>query len=147
MEEVDILIKTIKELHQNTVFIEQDYNGYYVNTDEFFEKLKHTLEDRVKPKLEWEENPPSNPISWHEAIKYAESLNTMSEGGWRLPTKIELIYAYAKQIEGFQPAYYWSSSKHSQSNDSAWSVYFVYGYFDLYNKLYNLHVRCVREVK
>ena len=41
--ELDILILKMRKLHLDTAFIERDYNGYWVNTDEFFEKLKFLL--------------------------------------------------------------------------------------------------------
>lgn len=50
--ELDILILKMRKLHLDTVFIERDYvydqkkinlDGYYVNTDDFFEKVKFLL--------------------------------------------------------------------------------------------------------
>lgn len=45
--ELDILILKMKKLHLDTAFIERNYNGYWVNTDEFFEKLKLLLLENV----------------------------------------------------------------------------------------------------
>ena len=155
MKQIDILIETIKELHQNTVFIERDYvydqkkvslDGYSLNTDEFFEKLKYTLEDRIEPKLEWEQNPPSKPMTWDEATQYADSLNTMSDYGWRLPTIKELKEAYDSKLEGFRSSNYWSSSTYVQLTNFAWNVNFKYGLVNYYNKTLNFYVRCVRDV-
>ena len=155
MKQIDILIETIKELHQNTVFIERDYvydqkkvslDGYSLNTDEFFEKLKYTLEDRIEPKLEWEQNAPSDPMTWDEATQYAESLNTMSDYGWRLPTKEELKDAYDNNLEGFPSSYYWSSGTYPQDTDFAWFVSFSNGYVYHYFKTSYYYVRCVRDI-
>lgn len=41
-------------------------------------------------KLEWQENPSKEPMSWDETDKYAKSLGE----GWRLPTIEELRNFY-----------------------------------------------------
>ena len=155
MKQIDLLIEMIKELHQNTVFIERDYvydqkkislDGYSLNTDEFFEKLKNKLEDRIEPKLEWEQIPPIK-MTWDEATQYADSLNTMSDYGWRLPTIKELKEAYDSKLDGFESDFYWSSSTFTQNINDAWYLDFSKGYKFTVHKTDINYVRCVREVK
>ena len=99
-------------------------------------------------KLEWEQNPLSNRMTWGEAMEYAESLNTISDyDGWRLPTKEELKHAYDNNLEGFWSYNYWSSSTYAQNTNLAWNVNFFVGYVYGYNKTYLNCVRCVRYIK
>lgn len=100
-----------------------------------------------KPKLEWQENPPEKLMTWDEATQYADSLNTMSEYGWRLPTKEELKNAYVNDLEGFDSTDYWSSSTYAQDTTNAWYVDFDDGGVYDYSKASDSYVRCVREVK
>lgn len=149
MENVDSLIEEIKKLHLDTVYADKDYNGYYLVVDEFFEKLKPLLEEKLvhnnikKPKLEWEENPPSNLMTWNKANEYADSLGN----GWRLPTIKELEEAYDSKIEGFQSFNYWSSIKYVQNTNYVWNVDFGNGFVDFNDETDDFFVRCVREVK
>jgi formylglycine-generating enzyme required for sulfatase activity len=101
----------------------------------------------MKPKLEWEQNQPSNPMSWDEATQYADSLNTMSEYGWRLPTRGELDEAYRTKVKGFQSYNYWSSTISDLDTLNAWYVDFSDGVGHYYYKKGRVFVRCVREVK
>lgn len=150
------LIELMKRLFKDNVHTEQTYNGIHINTEEFFEKLKPLLRDKLKSghyqksNLEWEENPPVNRMSFEEAEKYADSLTTMSEDGWRLPTRMELLDAWDNGVEGFQLQCYWSSSTFAGTytqNDSAWSVYFDSGGSGHVLKTNTYYVRLVREMK
>lgn len=93
--------------------------------------------------IEWEQNPPKEPMNWHEAMKYAESLGD----GWRLPTRGELIDAYDISVRGFMSYYYWSSSTYAQGNNNAWVVHFCNGNVLNSGKTPFSYVRCVREIK
>ena len=92
-------------------------------------------------KEEWEQNPPSNRMTWDEAMKYAESLGVE----WRLPTKEELKHAYDNNLECFSSSNYWSSSTYAKLTNFAWNVNFKYGLVNFYNKTLNFYVRCVRD--
>ena len=98
-------------------------------------------------KLEWEQNPPSNPMTWHEATQYADTLNTMSEYGWRLPTKEELKEVYDSKIEGFKKTLaYWSSEEYAQNTIYAWLVNFYNRYVFYGGKTNSYYVRCVKDI-
>lgn len=86
-------------------------------------------------------------MSWDEATKYADSLNTMSEYGWRLPTIEELEEAYNNKIVEFQSYSYWSSITYVQNTNYAWNVDFSNGFVDFNDKTDDYYVRCVRGVK
>ena len=93
--------------------------------------------------IEWQNNPPEEPMTWHNAVEYAKSLGD----GWRLPTRAELIDAYDNKIEDFDFSYYWSSSTYAQNTNNAWYVNFNNGNVN-YNAKTNYDcVRCVRDVK
>lgn len=85
--------------------------------------------------LEWEQNSPSEPMTWDEAMEYVNSLGD----GWRLPTRAELCNAYDNGVEGFQKSYYWA--------EDDWALNFNNGYLassawesDCY------FLRCVKKV-
>lgn len=94
-------------------------------------------------KLEWQDNPPEKPMSWHDAMEYARTLGY----GWRLPTKEELKDAYYNKLEGFQSSNYWSSSMYAQDTNNAWYVDFYNGGVYNFYKTYYYYVRCLRDVK
>ena len=93
-------------------------------------------------KLEWQDNPPKNPMTFDEAIDYAKSLGE----GWRLPTRGELCDAYDSSIRGFFNDYYWSSSTYAQLTSLAWGVFFLDGDVSYNDKTNGNYVRCVREI-
>lgn len=155
------LIRVIAKMKDGISSFSSHNTGYDNNTCELLnrigtqaiEKCCDTIGWNIKEKskLEWEQNPPKEPMSWDDAVKYSDSLNTMREYGWRLPTKEELLDAYSDEIQGFKPFYYWSSTTHALFTNFAWYVCFqkdyLYGYANFYSKDYNYYVRCVREVK
>lgn len=92
-------------------------------------------------KLEWEQNPPTKPMTWDEAIEYAKSLGD----GWTLSAKEELLDAYFTEVKGFQSDHYWSSSEFAQVTNHAWIVSFSYGKMYYNTKMEEYYVRCVRN--
>ena len=82
-------------------------------------------------------------MKWDEAKKACADLG----GGWRLPTRIELIVMYQNQDElgGFAINYYWSSSEYDNLN--AWCQDFNNGFQDYFNKNSKSYVRAVRDIK
>lgn len=93
--------------------------------------------------IKWQNNPPEKPMTWFEAVEYAESLGD----GWRLPTRGELIDAYDSSVRGFMSGVYWSSSTYAHDNNNAWYVFLYNGVVDYSDTTNNYYVRCVREVK
>lgn len=99
-------------------------------------------------KLEWQSNPSEEPMTWDEAMEYAESLGN----GWRLPTRAELIDAYYNNVEGFKDENYWSSTTYTHKTSDAFAVIFsnMYvwnGYAYKNDKTNCLYVRCVKSIK
>ena len=93
-------------------------------------------------KLEWQENPPSDPMTWDEANEYVKSLGE----GWRLPTKEELKEAYDSKIEGFKKSLaYWGSEEYVQNTIYAWLVNFYNRYVLYGGKTNSYYVRCVKD--
>ena len=89
-------------------------------------------------KLEWKETE-RNTMSWDEA-------KSLEVDGWRLPTRVELLYAYDNNIEGFEPNDYWSSSSHIMGTNGVWVVIFSYGGMYYNTKTSSNCVRLCREV-
>ena len=139
-------IRDLKEVQEKSA-LSDDYNlGLYNGMElclSLLEKREPKYKDIKKPKLEWEQIPSKNPMTWEEAMEYAKSLGD----GWRLPTIEELEEAYNNKIVEFQSYSYWSSSKYAKNTNFGWYVSFYYGLVNSYFKTYTHYVRCVREVK
>ena len=99
--------------------------------------------------LVWQKQPAPNEMNWESAKSYCQGL-ALAGGGWRLPSKDELLALYATKASGtasfpgMNYGRYWSSSAVSGSSGNAWYVNFYYG-ATLYNDVgSNGRVRCVR---
>lgn len=115
---------------------------WFLKDDFYYKMLEElTIAREEKPKLEWEENPPSNLMTWNKANEYADSLGN----GWRLPTIKELEEAYDSKIEGFQSFNYWSSIKYVQNTNYVWNVDFGNGFVDFNDETDDFFVRCVKN--
>ncbi|MGD0677088.1 MAG: DUF1566 domain-containing protein [Polyangiaceae bacterium] len=105
--------------------------------------------------LEWQMTVDSNTHDWSDAMSYCSSV-TLAGGGWRLPTRIELVSildytAISPAIDtnafpGTPPGGYWSSSQFAGLGSSAWVVSFGFGTSLVFNDLVSskYDVRCVR---
>ena len=99
------------------------------------QEIKHEIPGKT---IYWGEEAPER-MDWYEAKEWCE------EQGGRLPTRIELLYAYEDDIGGFSDGHYWSSSEYS--SDFVWDQDFDYGgQFDR-NKGHSHRVRCLRDKK
>ena len=80
--------------------------------------------------------------TWENAKKVCEKLG----GGWRLPTREELLLIWLNKdnIGGFAAAYYWSSSEYR--SNYAWGQDFLFGSQDNDGEGNAFYVRAVRDV-
>ena len=66
---------------------------------------------KTQSKVEWQSYPLTKVKTWKEAKDYADSLNTMSEYGWRLPTINDFEDVFYDSTKGFPVfEYYWISN-------------------------------------
>jgi hypothetical protein len=99
--------------------------------------------------LEWQTQPADREMTWESAKAYAQGL-ALDGGGWRLPTKDELLALYATKsfgtaaFPGMDSGVYWSSSAVAGLSGGAWDVFFGYGYSDDVVVGDINRVRCVR---
>ena len=99
--------------------------------------------------LVWQKQPAPNEMNWESAKSYCQGL-ALAGGGWRLPSKDELLALYATKASGtasfpgMDGGGYWSSSAVSGSSGYAWGVPFSNGYTSTNGVGYGNRVRCVR---
>jgi hypothetical protein len=109
-----------------------------------------------KTGLEWQCQSPGE-MSWHEALRYAESLVLDGKSDWRLPTVSELetlldrsvLYYELRPIVREEIPFrdtlsYWSSTTFREKTNNAWIVMFDGAYVLSYYKSNCYHIRCVR---
>ncbi|MEI7895127.1 MAG: DUF1566 domain-containing protein, partial [Myxococcales bacterium] len=93
--------------------------------------------------LVWQKEPAPNEMNWESAKSYCQGL-TLAGGGWRLPTKEELLALYATRSLPMNHDWYWSSSAVAGSSGYAWFVSFSSGNTYSYVVGNRGRVRCVR---
>ncbi len=106
----------------------------------FVDNGNGTVTDTVT-RLMWtkDANPFGN-MNWHDAMARCGSFSVSGIGGWRLPSKDELVALY-HAIKGehlftrVQSSYYWSSTALADVKNYAWNVHMNYGfsYYDSMN--------------
>jgi len=116
-----------------------------------FEYLENGIIRDTRTGLEWQADH-ANPMSWQEAMDYAENLNLGGHTDWKLPTVEELFTLVdfskinpASEFPGMPSARLWSSSVHAYYTGHAWYVHFNDGYVISHVKYDTIHVRCVRR--
>lgn len=105
--------------------------------------------------LQWQQSVDENSYAWKDAIAFCAG-STSSGGGWRLPSRIELLSLVdftrtnpvidTNAFPSTPPAYYWTSSIFAGDPTNAWNVNFEFsdGMTDK-SEMTKLHrVRCVR---
>jgi hypothetical protein len=99
-------------------------------------------------------------MSWHAALKYAESLVLDGKSDWRLPAVSELetlldrsvLYYELRPIMREEVPFrdslsYWSSTTFGKRTNNAWIVMFDGAYVLSYYKSNRYHIRCVRGLQ
>ena len=120
--------------------------------ERFVDNGNGTVTDTVTG-LMWTKD--ANPIglrNWHDAISACTSFSISGIGGWRLPTRDELVDIY-HAIQGGHPftrvqsefKYYWSLTTYAHYTDYAWYVDMSNGFVSKYSKTFRDHVWCVRS--
>ena len=100
--------------------------------------------------LEWAVDLPL-PMPWQHAVEYAEILEKIHGGGWRLPTVGELVslWGYGDGSGLFPPegggvTGFWAA--HRYDVDFSWCVWMPDGMVDAQDVGADRYVRCVRTV-
>ena len=98
----------------------------------------------------WTKNAnPFGRLNWNDAMSRCSSFSISGIGGWRLPSKDELVALY-HAIRGGHPFtgvpgdVYWSSTTLAGSTDFARAVYMGNGFVATNSKSYNFRVWPVR---
>ena len=109
----------------------------YKRLGEEIESLEMQTSDVILPSMAISLKICAAPMTWQEAMDYAE------RNGMRLPTKFEL-QAIAESTDEFNHmGYTWSASTRSDSTSLAWYVYLNDGFTNYFNKTNSISVLCV----
>jgi len=105
--------------------------------------------------LEWQQGVPDESFTFTEAASYCAGLELGGEGGFRVPTRIELVSLLelsraepsidVSAFPGTPGDWFWSSSTSAGDPTRAYHAYFYFGYPDLEDRTSALRVRCVRS--
>lgn len=99
-----------------------------------------TVCDKITNKA-WEQHPTSVERNWDDSIAYCQSLGA----GWELPPR-EILESLVDTnnsnpalptgdpFTNVQSSYYWSATSHADFPANAWSVFFVNGDVNFFNK-------------
>ena len=102
--------------------------------------------------LHWQGESPGK-MTWHDARRYAKSLNLSGQNDWRLPSAAELESLldrsrYRPEMRAAVPfrdlRSYWSATTFAKNTKNAWIVRFDGAYVLSYPKNTVYWVRCVR---
>lgn len=111
-----------------------------------------------KTGLMWQDNSTSKYIKkdWDASMLLCSKLHLVGHNDWRLPSVKELKHLVSVNPrdggikKGFKnlsaSGYYWSSDAHESSEEFAWMMNFKRGYEYINYKMYERHIRCVRDV-
>lgn len=110
--------------------------------------------------LVWQRAVGAQGVSWRDARSYCSALTLAGHDDWRLPSRIELIslidFTRSMEMSSPSPAidtaafpatggdWFWSSSLKADDPESAWYVYFYFGYIDVDAVRNAFNARCVR---
>ena len=98
-----------------------------------------TVTDTVTGLMWTKDASPFGILNWHDAMARCSSFSISGIGGWRLPSKDELVAIY-HAIQGEHPftrvrsSSYWSSTSYAGPKGLAWFVYMSNGYVTYHNE-------------
>ncbi len=117
--------------------------------ERFVDNGNGTVTDTVTGLMWTKDANPFGRLNWHDAMARCSSFSISGIGGWRLPSKDELVALYhamqgGHPFSGVQMSFYWSSTSKAFRADYAWSVFMGYGNVGAYINSYSFHVWPVR---
>jgi hypothetical protein len=130
-------------------------SDYTINQPSFTDLGNGIVRDNVT-RLEWQQATAPGTYTWQQALEYCDSLVLGGKDDWRLPTVKELSTLVDSSIPYPSPTIntsyfpdtvangYWSSTACAGDTNSAWYVYFAYGYVYDSSKGTSYCVRAVR---
>jgi hypothetical protein len=104
--------------------------------------------------LMWQRRPSSTLMTWPKAQQACAELSLAGQRDWRLPSRIELVSLLdtrrtqpsidVEAFPGTPSDWFWTSSRAADDPNSAWYVYFYFGYPRTDDVTNAFSVRCVR---
>ncbi len=86
------------------------------------------------------------PMSWHDAMDFATSLEIDGHHDFSLPTKAEQAILFGSVGSDFSRNWYWSCTQRAVSADYAWYQSFGSGYQYYNRKHYEFRARALRRL-
>ncbi|MDQ7046780.1 MAG: DUF1566 domain-containing protein [Sulfurovum sp.] len=153
LSDENIDITPLKKTGQTISYQPKDDGDYQTGVTPSYSKINEVVTDNITG-LEWQDDAEAASISknWADAQTHCNAL-ALDGGGWRLPTRTELISLsdYGRVSPAIDPIFsnivssgYWSSTSYAVYSENAWNVTFNNGYQDRYDKSGSNYVRCVR---
>jgi len=150
-------IQAPKKTGQTKSYYAKDDGDYQKGTTASYTRddTKNIVIDHVTG-LEWQDDIETKTIrkNWADAKIYCTNL-ALDSGGWRLPTRKELIgiLDYGRKSVGIDATFinvyaylYWSSTVNVDNPNGAWNVYFSSGgHQNLGSQSGSYYVRCIRR--
>jgi hypothetical protein len=126
------------------------------NPQSYDTTVPNAVVDRITG-LMWQRNVPNKFLTFREAQRKCDGMSLGGHTDWRLPSRIELVSILdtthiQPSIDGVAfPStpidWFWTSSRAADDPNSAWYVYFYFGYPKTDEIGSQFSVRCVRETR
>ncbi|SMP83164.1 Protein of unknown function [Desulfonatronum zhilinae] len=115
----------------------------------FLDNGNGTVTDTVTGLMWTKDANPFGRLNWQDAMSRCSSFSISGIGGWRLPSRDELVALYhaiqgGHPFTGVQSSNYWSGTTDSDNTGFAWFVFMDGGYVGNVTKHSILHVWPVR---
>ena len=115
----------------------------------FVDNGNGTVTDTVTNLMWTKDAHPFGRLNWHDAMSRCSSFSVSGIGGWRLPSRDELVALYhamsgGHPFTGVQTSTYWTSMTFSTDAPYAWFVSLYNGHMKSCDKTSNYYVWPVR---
>ncbi|SMP62725.1 Protein of unknown function [Desulfonatronum zhilinae] len=117
--------------------------------ERFVDNGNGTVTDTVTNLMWTKDANPFGRLNWDDAMSRCSSFSISGIGGWRLPSRDELVALHhaiqgGHPFTGVQSSWYWSSTTYPRYTDGVWRVSMYSGWDNATGKADTAHVWPVR---